>query len=395
MNRRRPDVDPLPRTASRLGLLVWVMLATLVALVAWAHYSIVDETARATGTVIASSREQVIQAVDGGTLGQLPAREGERVREGDVLAVFDDTRTRAALVEIEAKSAALRANIARLEAELSGGKPAFPKVVQRFPDVVHAQRELLRGRRTALGEELRALNDVARLAREELAINERLVASGDASQIEVLRARRIATEAQAQLANRRNKYVQDVSAELARAREELGQVEQQETQRRKQLANSVIRAPMGGIVKNVRFTTLGGVLRAGEELMQIVPVEDQMIVEAKVLPKDIAALRRGLPATIRFDAYDYTVFGVVDGEVIYVSADTMREEPQRGDGSPTTYYRVHVRTTVPGPVTRTGRRIEVIPGMTGVVDIRTGQRTLLAYLLKPVIKSFSDSFRER
>lgn len=392
---KQAHFDPLRGNRSRLGLLVWGLLITLGLLVAWAHYSIIDETARAGGTVIASSREQVVQAVDGGALAQLKVREGDRVKEGDVLAVFDDARTRAALMEIEAKAASLRANTARLTAEIGGGEPNYPSDALRYPAVVRAQTELLNERRRALAEELRSLAEVAKLTQQELAITEKLLGSGDVSQIEVLRARRAATEAQAQLANRRNKYIQDASAELARAREDLEQVDQQAAQRRKQLSNVVVRAPMGGVVKNVRFTTLGGVLRPGDELLQIVPVEDRLILEAKVQPKDIALVRPGLPATIRFDAYDYTIYGVVEGEVIYVSADTMREEARQADGSPSVYYRVHVRTTSIGPVTRTGRKVNVIPGMTGVVDIRTGQRTLLAYLLKPIVKIFSESFRER
>ena len=120
-----------------------------------------------------------------------------------------------------------------------------------------------------------------------------------------------------------------------------------------------------------------------------------MILEAKVAPRDIAYIRLGLPATIKFDAYDYAIHGIVDGEVIYISADTIREESQRPDAPGATYYRVHVRTTAPGPVTRIGRKIEVLPGMTAAVDIRTGQRTLLMYLLKPITKTFSEAFRER
>jgi adhesin transport system membrane fusion protein len=384
-----------PRDTSRLSLLVWLLAVALGALVYWAHNSEVDESARGTGTVIASSRVQVIQAVDGGQLAELRVREGDRVREDDILARFDNTRTQAALVEIEAKRAALRANLARLKAEIDGGEPLFPVEVKRFPALIQAQLDLLGDRRKALSAELRSMTDVAELAKDELAITERLVKTGDASQIELLRSKRAAMEAQATLANRSNKYVQDVSAEVAKVREELEQVEQQATQRRQQVTNIVIKAPMGGIVKNVRFTTLGGVLRAGEELLQIVPVEDQMIVEAKVLPKDIALIRPGLQATIKFDAYDYTIFGAVDGEVIYVSADTMRDESVRADLPGATYYRVHVRTTAPGPTTRTGRKIEAIPGMTATVDIRTGRRTLLAYLLKPVTKTMSEAFRER
>jgi adhesin transport system membrane fusion protein len=376
--------------------LVWSLTVALAGLVAWAHQSVIDESTRASGTVIASSRIQVIQAVDGGVLGQLRVREGDRVRKGEVLAIFDETRTRASLRETEAKRTSQRATLARLEAELGDTEPQFaPELMKRFPAVVQIQQSLYRERRKGLAAELQALEDVARLARDELAMVERLVASGDASQVELLRGRRSATEAEGAAANRRNKYIQDVSAELARVREDYEQVEQQATQKRQQLANSVVSSPASGIVKNVKFTTLGGVLRAGDELLQVVPVDDQMIVEAKVLPRDIALIRPGLQATLKFDAYDYTVFGIVDGEVIYVSADTMRDETQKADTPAATYYRVHIRTTSPGPATRTGRRIDVLPGMTAQVDIRTGQRTLLAYLLKPVTKTLAEAFKER
>jgi membrane fusion protein, adhesin transport system len=375
--------------------MVWLLTAALGALVAWAHHAVIDESTRAGGTVIASSRVQVIQSVDGGVIGQLRVREGDRVRKGQVLAVFDETRTRASLQETEAKRASQRATMTRLAAELAGAAPEFPADLKRYPQVVALQQALFRERRHALEAELQALADVARLARDELAMVERLVASGDASQAELLRARRTATETAGALGNRRNKYVQDVSAELAKVREDYEQVEQQVAQKRQQLANAVVSSPASGIVKNVKFTTLGGVLRAGDELLQVVPVDDQLMVEAKVLPRDIALIRPGLKATIKFDAYDYTVFGIVDGEVIYVSADTMRDESQRSDSSAATYYRVHIRTTTAGPVTRTGRRIEVLPGMIAQVDIRTGQRTLLAYLLKPVTRTLTEAFTER
>jgi len=378
------------------SILVWALVVTVGALVYWAERSVIDESTRAAGTVIASSRVQVIQSVDGGVLQQLRVREGDRVRKGEVLAVFDETRTRASLEETEAKRTAQRASMARLEAELEDGQPHFaPELMKRFPAVVRVQQTLYEERRKALTAELKALAEVARLARDELAMVERLVATGDASQVELLRARKSVTEAESALANRKNKYIQDVSAELAKVREDYEQVEQQATQKRQQLANSVVSSPASGIVKNVKFTTLGGVLRPGDELLQVVPVDDQMIVEAKVLPRDIALIRPGLKATIKFDAYDYTVFGMVDGEVIYVSADSMRDESQRADSPAATYYRVHVRTTAPGPVTRTGRKIEVLPGMTAQVDIRTGQRTLLAYLLKPVTKTLTEAFKER
>jgi len=223
-------------------------------------------------------------------------------------------------------------------------------------------------------------------------MTERLAGAGDASQVELLRARRSATEADAQLANRRNKYVQDVSSELAKAREELEQVEQQANQRRQQLANVVIRAPMAGIVKNVACHDARRRTAPRRRAAADRSGRGQDDRRGEGAAAGYRAHTPGLPATIRFDAYDYTIFGAVDGEVIYVSADTMRDDTQKGDA---TYYRVHVRTTAPGPQTRTGRKIDVIPGMTAQVDIRTGQRSLLTYLAKPLLKTLSEAFKER
>src|SRR5919197_2283828 len=282
------------------SLLVWSCCSVRAALVLWADHSMIDESTRAAGTVIATSRVQVIQSVDGGVLEELRVHEGDRVRKGEVLAVFDETRTRAALEETEAKRTSQRATLTRLEAELGDTEPQFaPELTKRFPAMVQVQQSQYRESRKALEAELQALADVARLARDELALVERLVATGDASQVELLRARRAVTEAESALANRRNKYVQDVSAELAKVREDYEQVNQQVTQKRQQLANSVVSSPASGIVKNVKFTTLGGVLRAGDELLQVVPVDDQLIVKAKVFPRDIAPIRPELKATIK------------------------------------------------------------------------------------------------
>jgi adhesin transport system membrane fusion protein len=392
LSRRKENNPATGGNGKRLSVIVWLLLAVLGGLIAWANYAVVDEAARATGTVIASSRIQVIQSVDGGVLEKLNVREGDSVKEGVVLAVFDETRTRAALAEIEAKRAGLHANLARLEGEFYDHSPRFPAEVSRFPELRITQQAMYDGRRRALNQELKSLSELARFARQELAIVEQLVKTGDASEIEMVRLQRMASEAEGQLANRRNKYIQDVSTEMARVREELEQVQQQITQRRQQLANLVLKAPMSGTVKNVRFTTVGGVLRPGDELMQIVPTDDQLMVEAKVMTKDIGRLRPHLPATIRFDAFDYAVYGSVEGEVTYISADSMRDETQRNDS--TTYYRVHVRTVKPGPVTSIGKRIDVIPGMTATIDIRVGERTVLAYLLKPFTRIMTESFRE-
>ena len=196
----------------------------------------------------------------------------------------------------------------------------------------------------------------------------------------------------------------DARADLTKAEDDLGQTLQQMAGRRQQVHDTVFTAMGPGIVKNVRVTTLGGVLRAGDEIMQIVPSDDALIIEAKVLPADIARVQVGLPATVRLDPFDYTIYGALQGEVIYVSADTLKENTSRGEEI---YYRVHVRLKShaeglsdhqeDGQLVRstTGRQLDILPGMTSQLDIRTGDRTLMDFLLKPLRKTLSESFQER
>jgi adhesin transport system membrane fusion protein len=230
------------------------------------------------------------------------------------------------------------------------------------------------------------------LSREEAALIKELSDSGDVNRSEVIRSARALNEAEAKLINRKNKYLEDARSELIRADDEIAQNIQVLAQRKQQLADSVFTALVPGIVKNVRVTTLGGVLRAGEELMQIIPIGDELILEAKISPQDIAQVKKGLEATIRFDPFDYTIYGGVIGKVVYVSPDTLKEESNRGEEI---YYRVHI-STLTNPVTTTsGRQLAIQPGMTAQVDIKTSDRTVLNYLLKPLRKTLAESFGER
>jgi adhesin transport system membrane fusion protein len=199
-------------------------------------------------------------------------------------------------------------------------------------------------------------------------------------------------EADARLINRKNKFLEEARIDLAKAEDEISQTEQILTRRQQEYQDSVFRSQVTGIVKSIKVTTVGGVLRAGEEIMQIVPIDDDLIIEAKIRPADIARIRTGLEANIRFDPFDYTIFGGVTGTVIYVSADTLKEETQRGQEI---YYRVHVSSLSNPVTTTTGKRLEILPGMTAQVDIRTGDRTVMNFLLKPIRKTLSESFGER
>ena len=377
----------------RPSKVLWVLVAAFFAILVWSYFYRIDQVVRGPGTFIATSRVQVIQAVDGGMITSLKVKEGDRVAQGQVLATLDDGRSLAAVRELDGRLAALYAKAARLRAEIAGADfVKFPAAVEKFPEIIRVETALFNQRTSGFQEEMRTAAVAVSLAREDAQLVTNLASNGDVSRSDVIRAQKAVNEAEAMMINRRNKYLQEVGTDLTKAEDEIGQNEQVRAQRLQQLENTVLKASVPGIVKNMRLTTAGSVLRAGEELMQIVPVDDDIIVEVTVRPTDIAQLRPGLPASIRVDPYDYTIYGAVAGKVSYVSADTLKEETRAGEQ---VYYRVHVTTKGAPVVTQTGKEIEILPGMTSQVDIRIGDRTVLEYLLKPLRKTLTESFGER
>lgn len=378
----------------KLGWLSAFFLVGFLAFTAWAMHFRIDEVARAHGEVVTRSRVQVIQAVDGGVLSQLHVREGDRVDVGDVLARLDLTRVSAVVGETEARLFALQVKAARLRAEVTGApRPNFPRAPSAgLTEQVLVELALFEQRKQGLGEELRTLKVALNLAQEKLRLVEALKTTGDASGSEVLAALSASNDAEARLIVRQSKFFEEASGELTRTEGEVAQLEQTLTRHKRELKDTVFAANMPGIVKNIRMTTVGGVLRAGDEMMQIVPVGDDLIIEAKVSPADIARVRTGLTANLRLDPFDYTVFGSVLGEVTYVSADTLKERTGRGDEI---YYRVHVKPIGNPVVTNVGKTVEMVPGMTAQVDIRTGDRTVIDYLLRPLRKTLMESMSER
>ncbi len=380
--------DPLQTQRSTRQLL-GVSAAILVA-VAWAFWAIIDEQVRAPGTVIVSSRSQVIQVVDGGVLRTLHVREGDIVKSGDLLAELDIVRFAASSEEIQSKVISLRAAIQRAEAELDSKPLKFSSDVAKYRDIVSAQSDLYDRRLRLQREELEGLQQSLKLANEELKLVTQLTSTGDASRTEVLKAQRQVSDIQSTITNKRNGYRQEAQADLAKNRSDLEQAEQVLTQRNQALASTRLTAPMSGIIKNVRITTLGAVLKPGDELMQIVPSDEPMLIEAKVKPADVAFIRKDLKANVKLDAYDYTVYGSLKGHVTYISADTLEEDLKK-DEQP--YYRVHIQIdSIP---TQHRDKIEVIPGMTAKVEIITGERTVAQYLLKPLRRVGSEALVER
>lgn len=391
-NRQRKVDDHSTASLAGSRIILWMTFFSLAVFVAWAYFAELDQVTRAPGYVIASSRTQVIQSQDGGTLEELLVKEGDQVRAGQVLARIERTRAESAYLEMRAKAAGLAASAARLRAEVFGGQPKFTKDADAYPEFRANQMDLFKKRRAALEEELSAIKKMQALVQQELEMNLPLVSSGDVSRTEVLRLQRQVADMQSQITNKRNKYFQDSQAELNKAEEDLAGVKQTLAQRKDQLDQTYLRAPVKGIVKNVRITTQGGVIRPGDEVMNIVPIEDDLLIEAKIAPKDIAFLKLGLDATVKIDAYDYSVYGDLPGKLIFISADTLSENLKQNEEP---YYRVHVRTSGRQFSNHKATDLEILPGMTVTLEIKTGRKSVFNYMTKPIVKTLSESLGER
>jgi membrane fusion protein, adhesin transport system len=374
-------------------ILVLTSAAAIIGFIVWANWAEVDQITRAQGQVIASSRNQVIQELDGGIVEAILVKEGSVVKKGQTLVRFDKSKTESSYLESRARAAALRSAIARLTAEATGGEPKFPPELDRYPEIRASQEMLFRKRQSAVNEEIAALRQSLELIKTELDINLPLLAAGDISKADMLKLQRQVAEMEGAIANRRNKYLQDSQSDLSKSVEDLAGLEQIMAQRKDQLEHTVVTSPMDGIVRNVRITTRGGVARPGEEIMQIVPIDDDLLIEAKVKPSDIAFVKPGLPTTVKLDAYDSSIYGSLQGTVTYISADTLSDETRNVNEPP--FYRVQVKTKTSGITQRAGKRIEILPGMTASIEIKTGSNTVWKYMTKPITKTFTESLGER
>lgn len=359
----------------------------------WAAFFHIDQIVNAQGQVIADSKTQILQTADGGILVEMRVKEGDVVTRGQVIATLEKERAIAAYSESFGKVTALRMTTARLQAELTEKKLVYEKeLVEKYPNLVITQLNLFTKRQQSYREQLAVLEDNVRLAEQELAMNLPLEKLGDVSKADILKIRRALNEARGALTNQKNKYFQDISAELNKTGEDLNAQEQILADRSQLLEQTNIIAPTDGIVKSIRVTTLGGVVRPGDEILQILPTESDLIIEAKVKPADMAFMKVGLPAKVKLDAYDYSIFGSMKGAVTYISPDALTEETKTG---PITYYRVKVNIGEKDFLGQKAQEIEVRPGMTATIDIRTGERTILSYIMKPITKTFGSALGER
>ncbi|MEO6092669.1 MAG: HlyD family efflux transporter periplasmic adaptor subunit [Novosphingobium sp.] len=375
-------------------IVIFAIIAFFALALAWSFWAELDQVSRAPGQIIPSGRIQVIQSSDGGQITSIAAREGDRVRKGELLVALDDVKLRAAVSEAQGKVASLLSSMTRINAELFDRPLAFPAEVRAFPDFIANQSMLYQKRRRALHDEIASLQGMHGLMQQELDMNMPLLRQGDVSKADVLRLRRGVSDIESQIVNARNKYVQDLQAEYARTEEELVSAREVLAQRSDALKATTITAPVDGIVKNVRLTTVGGVLRPGDEVLTIVPTGEELILECKMPPRDIAYIRIGQAASVKFDAYDSSIYGSASGRVTYISPDTLTE--QGPNGSELVFYRVRLKVDTRRMKPHTpGEKIEILPGMTAIAEIQTGRNTVWHYLTKPINKTMGEAMTER
>lgn len=400
----------------------------VILLLLWSAYATVDEVTRGLGKVVPTSQVQIVQSVDGGVVESLNVKEGQEVQAGELLLRIDSTRFESTMMENRTALVSLQAKALRLEA-LTRGKPFLPpaELVAAAPDVVAQETRLYESRRDGLSalvsisqnqlsqrqhelsETLSRRDQAERsleFALKELNATRPMMATGAVSEVELLRLERDATrlrgdrdQANAQILRVRSaieeaqRRIEDVrlsnrnqmSAELSETMSKLSSMTQGERALEDKVKHAEVKSPMRGTVKRLLVNTVGGVVLPGKELIEIVPLDDALIMEAQVNPKDIAFLRPGQPAMVKFTAYDFAIYGGLKAVVASISADTVLDE--KGNA----FYLVRVRTDTP----RLSESMPIIPGMMVQVDILTGKKSVLSYLIKPVLRAKANALTER
>jgi membrane fusion protein, adhesin transport system len=430
---RDVDAATLQAPSPVLHGILWATLAFVIAAIVWASMSYVGETTVGEGKVIPSSQVQVVQNLEGGIISEIKVGVGDMVRKNQVLMLIDDTRYTSSFQENKGKNDALAARVARLTAEVSGSSFSMPEQFRRQnPDLVEREFNLYRSRqaeftantaaikqqidqrtqelrekRTRLGQIQTSLD----LVNKELTLSAPLVKHGALSEVELLRLERQSNDLKGELESTkiniprlelavgemtnklegyRAKFRADAQAELNQVRAEQESLAATGVALKDRVERAVVRSPMNGTVKSLKINTVGGVVQPGSELLEIVPAEDNLLVEAKIKPRDIAFLRPGQEASVKITAYDFSIYGGFPAKVENISADTVLNEKTQES-----FYLVRVRTTSTIPAHGGKDPLAIMPGMTATVHIKTGEKNLMQYMLKPIIKTKELAFRER
>lgn len=407
------------------------LLFVFIAFVAWAHYAVLDEVTRGMGQVIPSQRVQEIQNLEGGILREVLVREGQIVEKEQILVRIDNEQAKSSFRDASTKSQEHLAAIARLEAEASGKPPAFPKDLDsKGMQVARDQESIYLARKRQLDAELTVLRSQHSQKQQEvqemisrrkqlvkslkvamerrsiakplmeknvyprvdyLALEENVLALQgdiDALALGIPRVRQAANEAARRVEQRIAEFRNQAQQEINKRRVELMSLKELMAAGEDRVTRTDVRSPVRGTVKRINANTIGGVIRPGDTILEIVPLDDTLLIEARIRPADIAFLHPGQKAMVKITAYDFSIYGGLEAAVEQISADTI--EDKRGES----YYLVKLRTKT-NAITYRGERLPIISGMTASVDVLTGKKSVLDYLLKPILKAQQNALRER
>ncbi len=386
-------IDPAAVTTAsrRASLTIWLVAATIALFIGWAAIASVDQIVRGPGEIVSSSKPQIIQNLEGGILAELNVSEGDEVAPGTVLGRLYGTSYKAQVDDLRAQIASMEIRQLRLEAEMNGIDAFEPSEEQGLlvPEIVQSEGALLTARLGDYTSRRAGAAAVLKQAKAERDLMEKMYEKDIAPLIDVTKARKAYSDAEAQFNDVTTKIELERAAEYSDTLEKLGTLRQQLKLSQDQLERTTLVSPMRGVVNKLSVTTIGGVVRPGEEIMQIIPLDEEMFIDARIAPKDIANVKLGQQATIKLSAYDYTIYGSLEGAVHFVSADTFKEERQP-DAEP--WYKVTLQVDV-AHLSERQRSFEIRPGMQATVELHTGEKTVLHYLLKPLYKS-REALRE-
>jgi len=411
--------------------ILWGGLAAVVTFFTWSHFAMIDEVTRAEGKVIPSQQIQVIQNLEGGIVSTIAVKEGDIVEKGQVLVLIDDTRFSSSYREAYVRSMVLKTQIARLLAQVNDQPFIIPENAQdEYPHIVANEQALYESQLRELKSQVRILTQQQEqrsqelkeleakeeqldrsyvLVSKELQMTEPLVVEGAVSEVELLRIQRQVNDMLGQLsvtrlaiprvqnalqeAGERIEELKirtrgDLLDEITDARTELSRLKEANVALVDRVNRTIVRAPVKGTIKQVYIHTIGGVVQPGRDIIEIVPLDDTLLIEAKVRPSDIAFLHPGQTAVVKFTAYDFSIYGGLPGKLERISADTILDD--KGNS----FYEILIRTDR-NYLESKGEKLHIIPGMTTIVDIITGEKSILAYLMKPILRAKETALRER
>ena len=369
---------------------IYVIISLLVGFFIWAALFYIDEAVRAEGKLAPRGRVQVIQVTDGGVLQTLLVNEGDNVSKGQIIARLEDTRAAARRDELDARTAALQVRRVRAEAEANGGEPVFDNLPSSWYKLVTAQRNLFAERRHLHQQTLQSLSASLKLASQEFEMINQMSREGDTANIRLIQAERDLIDRRQAFENAHRTFRADALKEISDIDGELFALQFSSEELRNVVEKTIIRAPKSGVVTNIKYETLGAFVGPGEEFLSITPIDETLEVEIKISPTDVGSLRVGMPIRVSLSAFDATIYGTLDGHLRLISADAIAPETGADTGS---YFKgiANINWENSSRITPDLLR----PGMIATIDIKTGSRSVLRFLLKPLLRGSSRVFTER